>query len=453
MKKRFKKVMAASLAGLMAVSLAACGGSQNSSTESGSAGGQTSASSADSGAVPSLEEALSPDQVVELDAWCTANESEPAHDAYVTAIEELEAEHPNIKINMEYFENETYKTKLKSAVAANEMPDIFFAWQGGFSQSFAESGKLLNLEPYYQAEYTELLPEEYTTNGRYVDGSLYTTSYAVSASVLMYNKAMFDQYGLKAPQTWEEFMEVCRELVDQGVKPLAVSVKDTWCLAALHDALALKSAGHDKTNSVLTRQGGSYDDEDFLYAAQQLQELVEMGAFIDGAAGLNYNEQLALFADGGAAMMVQLPAACQYAYEQAKNPEDFDVVAFPVVGDNAAITDMVGGCSDSFQVSAETKYPAIAAYAAFEISRKIASITQEEGLYISPWTDSKPAEKMSVITQKIQEILQDATSYVLWWDTTMVADDAAEYLSLLGQLYAGDLTAEEFVEGMATQLS
>lgn len=404
------------------------------------------------GDVPSLEDALNTDDKIEIDAWCIANDSDAYHHAYETAIEDFEKTYPNIKVNMEYFENESYKTKLKSAMAANEIPDIVYAWQGGFSQEFAEAGKLLNLTPYYDKEYTELLPESSTNNARYVDGSLYGTSYSVNCSAVMYNKKIFDKYGLKAPETWDEFMDVCKTLKENGEVPICTSAKEPWCLAVLHDALVLKSAGHDKTVKTLTRQGGSYNDEDFLWAAQQIKELVDMGAFVDGAAGLSYNEQLELFKNGDAAMMAQLANACIDVYNQADNPDDFDVFTFPVVGDNAKATDLMGGSSDAFLVSAESQHPDQAAYTAFELSRRIAATAQEDGISTSPWTDTPETEATSDFQAKLDEYKANATSYVLWFDTTMVSDDAAEYLSLLQQLFTGDITPEDFVEGMDMQL-
>lgn len=454
MKRKLKRTMAASIAGMMAFSLAACGSSGGTESTGESDAAEAPAEKySDSTSIKTLAEALNPDEEVELDLWCIANESDSYHNAYVTALEDFEKTYPKVKVNIEYYENESYKTKLKSAMAADEIPDIVYSWQGGFSQSFAEAGKLLSLTPYYEAEYTELLPESHTQNGRYVDGSLYTTSFSVNCSLLMYNKKIFSQYGLTAPTTWDEFMEVCQKLADNGVAPIATSAKDVWCLAVLHDALGLKSAGHDKTVAALTRSGGSYDDDDFLFAAQQIQKLTEMGAFVEGAAGLSYNEQLELFRTGGAAMMPQLANACMDVYNAADNPDDFDVVRIPVVGDNAAVTDMVGGASESFLVSAETEYPDQAAYAAFELSRRIAAVAQEDGVTTSPWTDTPATEGLSEFQQKIEDYKAQATSYCLWWDTTMIADDAAEYLSLLEQLYTGDITAEDFVAGMDAQLS
>lgn len=400
--------------------------------------------------VPSMEEALNPDEKIELTMWSPSTDADAFHHAYLTAIEEFEEEHPNITINMEVFENETYKKKIKSAAAGNELPDIFYSWQGGFSQTFAEAGKCLDLDPYYET-YKEDLPESMVGSAKFVDGSVYGTAYNVLCSCLFYNKKMFEERGLKAPETWDEFKEVCQTFVDEGIAPLVTSSKETWVLAVLHDALGLKSAGNEKVVKTLTKTGGSYDDPDFLFAAEELKNLVDMGAFVEGCSGISCAEAETMLFTGVAPMMVALSLTDPANY--IENVEDFDIAPFPVVNDNAAVTDVVGGASESLMVSADTEYPDQAGYAAFELSKKIATIGYADGAGTSPWLSTPQRDDMTELQKKKEDMVKSATSTVLWWNTVMQGDDATEYLSLLEQLFIGDITPEEFVAGMDAQLS
>ncbi|MBQ3159570.1 MAG: extracellular solute-binding protein, partial [Clostridia bacterium] len=68
-----------------------------------------------------------------LKLWCIATESDANRPAYLQAIADYEAAHPGIKIEMEAFENESYKTKIKAAMMGGDtedLPDIFFSWSG-----------------------------------------------------------------------------------------------------------------------------------------------------------------------------------------------------------------------------------------------------------------------------------------------------------------------------------
>jgi len=53
--------------------------------------------------------------------------------------------YPEIAFEVDATENETYKTRIKTAIAVNDAPDIFFAWGGGFSEfrKGALSGSIL----------------------------------------------------------------------------------------------------------------------------------------------------------------------------------------------------------------------------------------------------------------------------------------------------------------------
>jgi ABC-type glycerol-3-phosphate transport system substrate-binding protein len=52
------------------------------------------------------------------------------------------------QLDVDATENETFKTKIRTAVAANEAPDIFTYWAGGYMKNFVTAGKLLALDDY-----------------------------------------------------------------------------------------------------------------------------------------------------------------------------------------------------------------------------------------------------------------------------------------------------------------
>ncbi|BCJ94004.1 sugar ABC transporter substrate-binding protein [Anaerocolumna cellulosilytica] len=389
---------------------------------------------------------------ISLTMWTIATESDSFHQPYLDAIAEFEANHPGVTIQMETFENESYKTKIKAAVAANELPDIFFTWAGGFSQAFVESGKVLSLDDYYTA-YASEITEAALANDMY-NGKLYGSVTCTPISVMWYNKAMFEKQGVKVPVTWEEFTEVCQKFVDGGITPIGTSVKDTWVLAMLHDGLALKSAGPEKVAKALTKQGQSYEDEDFTTAAGCIRELVDMGAFLEGAAGLSNDEASAAFYAEQIPMYFTGSWMGGSIVTDAEKPENFSVAPIPVVNStNASITDFMGGGSDTLMVSAATKYPDMAAAAAFEITRGVSKFAYLSGAGIPAWTVNYDTAEVPKLTQEVAALAGDATSYTLWFDTLMNSDDAGEYLSLLQALYTGDVTAEEFTKEMDAQLS
>lgn len=146
------------------ISLIGCG-----TTETANETGQQGEASQAESQVETQAEASGED--VTLTMWSIAIESDAFYEAYPKAIADFEAAHPGVKIKMETFENESYKTKLKSAVAAKELPDVFFTWAGGFLADFVASGATLCLDDYYET-YSDQISKAALAND-YYDGKLY----------------------------------------------------------------------------------------------------------------------------------------------------------------------------------------------------------------------------------------------------------------------------------------
>ncbi len=392
------------------------------------------------------------EEQITLTLWSIATESDNYYQPYLDAIADYEAAHQNVKIEYDTFENESYKTKLKSAVAANELPDIFFTWGGGFSQSFVDAGRVLPVDDYYPA-FADALPEVMLSNLTY-GGNKYGSVYTMNVSMLFYNKSMFDELGLKAPTTFDELVSVCQKFIDNGIVPFGISAKDIWNLAMTHDALTLKSVGPDNLFKCLTKEGSvSYNSADFLDASSKFAQLVAMGAYSDDAVALNNDEATQNFYDGKQPMYITGSWMVSDFYTKAPNADDFGCVPIPVLNSsNARITDFMGGPSDSLMVSASTKYPKEAAEAMFEISKNISKYAYLSGSGIAAWQVDYDASTVRAQTQDIASLVQDATSFTLWFDTLMEAEDAGVYLENLQLLYLGDITAEKFAETMAKQL-
>ncbi|RDY33269.1 extracellular solute-binding protein [Lachnotalea glycerini] len=386
-----------------------------------------------------------------LTLWSIATESDSFNHAYVQAIEDFQTANPGVTIKMETYENQSYKTKIKSAVAANELPDIFYTWGGGFSKSFIESGKVLPLDDYFTEEYKKQLPQAALTYATY-DGKLYGTTFTTPISVLFYNKKLFQENQIEVPETFDNLIDVCATFRGKGITPIGISAKDTWVLAMTHDALTLKYTGPDKLVNALTKNGQSYDDPDFLNSATAFSQLVEMGAFSEGAAGLSNDEATAMFYGEKVAMFISGSFLAGSIQENADHPENFDAVPVPICSDNAKITDFMGGAVDTLMVNAQSQNKDLAAKAAFELARNISKYAYLDGTGVAAWEKDYDDSNVSDLSKKIADYAANATSFTIWFDTLMDADDAGEYLSLLQQLYSADISPNDFTKAMANQL-
>jgi len=440
MKKRFLSFL---LCIMMVASLAVGCGSKSDNTQTNEANTSTNNET-------NTETSGDSSGEVTLTLWSIATESDAFSPAYAKAIADFEAANPGVKIVHETFENQSYKTKIKSAVAANELPDIFYTWGGGFSKPFVDSGKVLPLDDYF-AEYKDELPEVALTNVRF-DGKLYGVTFTTPLSAVFYNKKMFEENGVKVPTNWDEFIEVCKIFKSKGITPIGISAKDTWVIAMTHDNLVLKSAGPEKVAAALTKSGQTYNDPDFIEASKKLRELIDLGAYPEGAPGLSNDEASAMFYNGDVAMFITGSWMAGSIQTDPENPEDFDVFPFPAVGGKGKETDFMGGATDSLMVNASGPHKDIAAKAAFELAKSISKYAYLDGAGVAAWKVDYDDSSVNPITKKIADMASKATSFTIWYDTLMEAEDAGEYLALLQELFMGNISPEELAEAMANQL-
>lgn len=439
-----KKFVAILLTAGLLLSCIGCGNTQ---------AGENAEKTPPAGAVNSEEPASQASDGKEkvLTMWSVATEGSATANGVAKAIASYEASHPGVKIRHETFENEAYKTKLRTAVAANELPDIFFAWFGAWSQPFVEAGKVLNLDQYY-GTYSDEITQE-TLSYATFDGGLYGVPSSTPISVLYYNKALFEQYQVKVPETGEEFMEACRIFTDNGVPALSTSLKENWVLAMLFDALQLHAVGPEKTAKTITRNGGDYSDPGFLQAAQFLRDLIDMGAFLEGVTGFSGDEANQAFIDGKTAMYVQGSWLAGSIQNGAENPDDFDLVPVPVLNSaNADENDFMGGAAEGFMVAQSTSDPDLAANAVFEISRAISENCYLDGSALPAWKVTFDESSVPPMIQKLAAYSAKAESYTVWFNVLMSADDTEEYFDMTDQLFVGNITPEQYVEGFSEYL-
>ncbi|PZE23543.1 ABC transporter substrate-binding protein [Curtobacterium sp. MCBD17_028] len=54
--------------------------------------------------------------------------------------------------------------------------------------------------------------------------------YSLAAAGVIYNKKIFADHHLPVPETWSQFVDVCKELKQAGITPIYATDKDTWTL-------------------------------------------------------------------------------------------------------------------------------------------------------------------------------------------------------------------------------
>ena len=215
---KMKKVLSTLLTGAMVLSLFGCGEASTTAQPAETAPETTQIEEAATSKADAPEETAASGEQIDLTMWCIATESDSNRHSYEAAIADMAEKYPNVNFTWEAFENQSYKTKIKAAVSANEMPDIFFTWSCAFLGDFVEAGKVYCLDDAYE-NYKSELPEVMMGNSTY-DGKHYGVPLTMNIVGLFANMELLEQVGYtEIPGTYEEFIACCDALKAAGIIP------------------------------------------------------------------------------------------------------------------------------------------------------------------------------------------------------------------------------------------
>lgn len=231
--------------------------------------------------------------------------TEAATEVVQEAIKRYEERTGNtVKITM--MEGESYKTKIKTCVASNSLPDVFNYWTGEQFSTLVSSGNVKDL--------TELVTNDTEYTAQFIDGAfdavtvdekIYGVPSGISGQVLYYNKQLFADAGIEAvPSTISELEEACQKLKDAGITPIMVGSKDRWPLLGWFSYLAVRNGGVDLyTDATNGASETSFANPAFIEAGEELNKLSQE-YFVNGSLAIDSGMAPAQFAVGNAAMFI-----------------------------------------------------------------------------------------------------------------------------------------------------
>jgi len=131
-------------------------------------------------------------------------------------IDEFNAVHPNIEIEIVHFPDSDYSQRVNQMVMGGTAPDVILAFEVDLPR-FAEAGAILPLDDFLansdEVDANDFIPAvDQLSEGL---GGTYGLPWAYAAQILFYNKDLFDEAGVDYPTadwTWEDFEEAAVQL-------------------------------------------------------------------------------------------------------------------------------------------------------------------------------------------------------------------------------------------------
>jgi len=427
---RNKRVAAVgALATTAVLVLGACGGG----SQPGAAGGGASAWVLTGGAEPTFRSSF--------DSWNSANADD--------------------KINTEFFANDAYKEKIRTAVGSGNAPTLIFSWAGGALEDYVNNKDVVDLTSLTTQLQQRLVPSVLATGT--VDGKVYAVPNNNAQPVVLYfNKSVLSDAGISSPpDTFDGLLNAVAKLKDAGVDtPIALAGQSQWPELMWIEYLADRVGGPGTFQAVLDGKPNAWSSPEMLEALGMIKQLVDAGAFGDkfGSVVADANADAALLHTGQAGMLLQ--GAWVYSAFLTDAPDfvksgDLGFAPFPAVAGAAGDpADVVGNPANFWSVSASAskkQQDAAVKYlndALFD-QDYVASLIENGGVPVTTdaETQLESSEQAPFLTFAYG-MVKDAPSFQLSWDQALPASQGQALLSNLSQLFLGQQTPEQFADAM-----
>lgn len=202
-------------------------------------------------------------------------------------IDSFEAENPNIKIDFIFMPYSDHIADMQIKMNNGEGPDIYGMQTGATYQEFREFE--VDLTPYadaswgegWQSKYLDFCMDLLNTDGQYFGLPLGLTY----AGFAWADVEKLEGYGLTVPTNYDELLEVCTALRENGELPLTIGAKDDW----INIDTWMNIAGDINAEKLYSAIEGevSFADEELIQSFEIWQSLFTSGIFQDGALGVN----------------------------------------------------------------------------------------------------------------------------------------------------------------------
>ncbi|GAB3756810.1 extracellular solute-binding protein [Zhihengliuella somnathii] len=380
-------------------------------------------------------------------------------DAFEASFEAWNEANPEREISAEYFANDAYKEKIRTAVGAGNAPTLIFNWSGGTLADYVENANVVDLTGKVDA--LEERAIEAIEKAGEVDGKQYAVPNNSTQPVVLYiNEKLFEQVGVEPPTTWEETLEVVEAFKAEGITPFAVAGQSQWPYLMWIQYLTDRIGGPEVFNAIANNEPDAWSHPAVTEALTKIQELVDAGGFGDsyGSVVADANADAALVHTDKAAMLLQ--GSWVYAGFKADAPEWYEegnlgFAPFPTVeGGEGDPANIVGNPANFWSVSADASEEAQEAAIDYlnEYTLNEESIDEFINLGLVPSTDGAEeaiaASEDSDFLEYAYGLVQDAPNFQLSWDQALAPEQAQELLTNLSQIFQGSITPEQFVENM-----
>lgn len=259
----------------------------------------------------------------------------------------FEDAHPDLHIAMNTVAHSTFQENIGNYLQG--APDDVFGWFAGYrARFFAEKGLVTDLSDLYGQ--TAAIPESLRKACSTVDDRQVILPSTYYPWVMLYRRSVWEERGYEVPQTLDQLTELCRDMEDEGLVPLAFADKDGWEAMGMFDILNLRVNGYDYHISLMAGEE-TWTSAQVAAVFDQWRELLPFHQ--PNALGRNWQEA-ALGLQQRQAGMFYFGTFAAQQFAQGEEQEDLGFFAFPEI-DPAIGAGAIEAPTDGFMMRSEPR--------------------------------------------------------------------------------------------------
>jgi raffinose/stachyose/melibiose transport system substrate-binding protein len=347
--------------------------------------------------------------------------------------------------------------KLQLLAGQNALPVQFAAGNApALTNQLSKAGQVADLEQQLTTAgaLDQIQPAAVSTIKALYGGKLAVLPYEYNIEGIFYNKKLFQQNGITAPQTWDDLVAAAGKLDTAGVQPFAASGQQGWPLTRLISGYLFRSLGPDALKAVADGQA-KLTDPDYVKAAQAVADLGTKGYFGEGVGSVDYDTAMNQFLTGKAAMFYMGSWALTNIGDAKQNKVGADNVGFTPL---PAVT---GGKGSAEQYPSNVGLPMAFNAKTFDakvgdwtkcIAQNYGSTALKDQGSISGFKVNTAVPDRNAVTTTVRETIAKSSQNVLWFEALFGTKATTVSQTNAAPLVTGKMSAQDFMSAVQDAL-
>jgi raffinose/stachyose/melibiose transport system substrate-binding protein len=353
--------------------------------------------------------------------------------------------HPNVSIEQRVVPSDNYYNVLNTSIQAGDAPDLLYTHGNKNVQlkRLVENGSVVDLTDELDTTgYPEILISK-----TIVDGRMYSSPGAFfDVCPVYYNSAIFEEYGLSEPETYNELLDVAETLTENDVIPFALSGKSAWDAFWILDVMVTSMAS-DWVNEFIQGEA-TFSDPRYVEVHEALMnDIVEQGYVDPNYKSVDGAGARLLFTQGNAAMIVD---GSWQARAMQSNP-DFETKTFHWPSREGGNV-MLGSQETGFSIYSGSEYQAEAIeFLQFLMSKDSLQVLADLGLNVPGVEGVVSSDPLIRDMTNYDRVVDQFWNYITFFSRDGY-DAPNDFISHQQQVLFGEMTPAEMASLMDSKM-